>query len=85
MHADSLYFRLSRSRVRTDVMASYVKARLTSSNAARLALATMAVVAIPIDTERRILGPAPNWPLIAIEPLALIAFLRCTVGSMIRP
>ncbi|HKW71938.1 MAG TPA: hypothetical protein VJQ08_03840 [Candidatus Dormibacteraeota bacterium] len=65
-------------------MASRLTVRLTWSTAARLALAAIAVVAIPIDTERRILGPAPNWPLISIEPVALIAFLRCTVGSITR-
>jgi hypothetical protein len=44
----------------------------------------MAVVAVPIDFNHRVLGPDPNWSLLAIEPVALAWFLRCTVGVKIR-
>jgi hypothetical protein len=63
-------------------VANYLRARLTLGNVIRLALAIMTVVAIPIDLDHRVLSPAPNWPLVAVEPVALIAFLRCTLGSI---
>jgi len=59
-----------------------VRARLTWSNAVRVGLAAIAIVAVPLDMNHRIFGPAPNWPLIVTEPVALIAFLRCTLGSI---
>ncbi len=63
---------------------TYVQSRLSPANAARLLLAAVAVVAIPIDFNHRVLSPAPNWPLVAIEPVALLAFLRCMLGSISR-
>jgi len=62
----------------------HIRARLTRTNVLRVALASLALIAIPFDVERRVLGPAPNWPLIATEPVVLIAYLRCTLGPMIR-
>lgn len=63
---------------------SYVLPRLSAANAVRLALALMAAVAVAIDFNHRVLGPDPNWSLLAIEPVALAWFLRCTVGVIIR-
>jgi hypothetical protein len=63
---------------------SYTMPRFSAANAVRLALALMAVVAVPIDFNHRVLGPDPNWSLLAIEPVALAWFLRCTVGAVIR-
>lgn len=63
---------------------SNVLPRLSAANAVRLALALMAVVAVPIDFNHRVLGPDPNWSLLAIEPVAFGWFLRCTVGVIIR-
>ena len=59
-----------------------IRAHLTWGNAARVGLATMAIVALPLDMNHRILGPSPNWPLIAIEPVLLVSFMRCTLGSI---
>lgn len=81
MQAAALH-RPTSPQVGDHVQASSIRARLTWGNGARLALATMAVVAIPIDINHRVLGPDPNWPLVAIEPVVLIAFLRCTLGSI---
>jgi hypothetical protein len=60
----------------------YLRARLSWGNAARVGLATMAIVAVPMDLRNQVLSPDPNWPLIAIEPVALVTYLRCTLGSM---
>jgi hypothetical protein len=71
-----------RHRDWADAVQGYVRSRLTWVNLLRVGLATMAVIAIPFDEHRRILGPAPNWPLIVSEPVLLIAYLRCTLGSI---
>lgn len=63
---------------------SHVLPRFSAATTVRLALALMAVVAVPIDFNHRVLGPDPNWPLLAIEPMALAWYLRCTVGVLIR-
>jgi hypothetical protein len=62
----------------------YALPRFSAANAVRLALAVMAVVAVPIDFNHRVLGPDPNWSLLTIEPVALVWFLRCTVAVVIR-
>jgi hypothetical protein len=59
----------------------YFRAHLTWGNAVRVGLASMAI-AIPLDLRNQVLSPDPNWPLIAIEPVALVTYLRCTLGSM---
>jgi len=75
-------YRPAKHQVRNYALAIHFRDRLTFSNVVRLALATMALVAIPIDLNQRVFSPAPNWSLIAIEPVVLIAFLRCTLGSI---
>jgi hypothetical protein len=55
---------------------------MTWSNAARIGLAVMAVIAIPLDVRNHVFSPAPNWPLIVTEPVILLGFLRCTLGSL---
>jgi hypothetical protein len=60
----------------------YLRAHLTWGNAARVGLATIGIVAVPLDLRNQVLSPDPNWPWIAIEPVALVTYLRCTLGSM---
>jgi hypothetical protein len=80
----AITFNPGRHRTWTGALQRYVRARLTWTNLLRVVLATVAVVAIPFDVERRVLGPAPNWPLIASEPVLLIAYMRCTLGPIFR-
>jgi hypothetical protein len=71
-------------RLRIHIDGSAIRRRITFANVVRLLLALMAVIAIPFDMHNRFLSPAPNWPLIVVEPIVLIAFLRCTVGSILQ-
>ena len=50
----------------------------------RIVLAVVATVAITWDVNHRVFGPQPNWPLTALEPVALIGYIRCTVAPMVR-
>ncbi len=59
-----------------------LRAHLTWGNAARVGLATLGIVAIPLDLRNQVLSQDPNWPLIVIEPVALVTYLRCTLGAM---
>lgn len=72
----------SRHHASPGLVQRYVLARFSWVNLVRVCLAAMAVIAIPLDVERRAISPAPNWPLIVIEPALLIAYLRCTLGSL---
>lgn len=58
-------------------------AQATWVDLVRIALAILAAVAITWDVDHRVFGPAPNWPLIAIEPVALVGYLRCTLRPLL--
>ena len=84
LNSSSAFGHLARSRrvLKAAPLVPSAGAHATWVDLVRIALAILATVAITWDLDHRVFGPAPNWPLIAIEPAALVGYLRCTLRPM---